>query len=189
MIGATFRTLLLTLALCGGGSRSAVAQTITEADLLRPTRLLDGELTVDDPSNEAAVWQKGRKNELLLEQYSPTGFDALPNVARVAQEGRRNEMLLTQIGGGNELYAIQQGNNNLLISHVEGWDNQTLVQQIGNGNEIQQTLLNATNILSEFTQIGNDNLIIQEIQGMSDQQFHIIQQGNHMEAIIRQSSQ
>ena len=178
---------LLLLALCCAGYGSTWAQRITEADLLQPTRLLHGELSVDDPTNEAAVWQRGRKNELLLEQYSPSGFDALPNVARAAQEGRRNEMLLTQIGGGNELYAIQQGSDNLLISHVEGWDNQTLVQQIGNGNEIQQTLLNATNVLSEFTQIGNDNLIIQEIQGMSDQQFHIIQQGDGLEAIIRQS--
>ena len=185
---STFRTSvrLLLLALCCAGPALVFGQFLTEDDLLQPTRLLDSELSVDDPANKAAVWQKGRKNELLLEQYSPSGFDALPNVARVAQEGVRNEMLLTQVGGGNELYAIQMGRDNLLVSYVEGWDNQTLIQQIGNGNEIQQTILNSTNILSEFTQIGDDNRIIQEIQGMSDQQFHVIQQGNNMEAIIRQ---
>lgn len=180
---------VLLLVLCCAGTTGAFGQFITEADLLQPTRLLSSELSQDDPANEAAVWQRGRKNELLLEQFSPDGFDALPNIALTYQDGRRNEMLLSQVGSANELYAIQVGNDNLLMSQVEGWGNQTLVQQLGNGNEIQQSILNSNQILSEFTQLGNDNLIIQEIQGMSDQQFHIIQQGDGMEAIIRQSQQ
>ena len=158
---------------------------ITEDDLLRPSRLLEGELTAGR-TNQSVSFQKGKRNKLSIHQ-DQAGSGQAVNLAQTHQQGRHNQIQLSQQGTGNQTAVIQQGNKNVVNSTVAGQDNRTLIVQQGNRNRVDQDIQNSSEITSELIQVGNDNHIIQELNARHSKKFKIIQHGNNLKATIRQN--
>ncbi len=162
------------------------SQTLGVDDILNPPTDLSG-WTQAGARSSVFITQAGRLNEAQILQAAPkTTILAQTNLVRVLQLGEGNFAQTNANGANNRTDALQWGNGNSVISNVQGVNNASRLVQTGNTNTLIQTLVNTNNVQTDFQQNGDNNRIEQEVQGVTNLPVKLIQNGNGLNAIIRQ---
>ena len=164
------------------GAGPVFGQQLAEDDLLLPPQqLLDQDLLGN--GNSTFLEQAGSQNLIEVNQ-SQIGREKI-NLIRVLQLGQLNEAYLSQRGNGNQLALIQKGDENYHQMNLDGLNNDLVIFQDGDHNRVIQDLSQTNELNIEFLQIGHENEIIQILDGVSNQEFKLIQNGDGLRAIIQ----
>lgn len=174
----------LTGVICGWSV--CLAQTLDVDDILNPSADLS-EWTTNGTRSSVFITQAGRLNDAqILQNTPPPAGLSQTNLVRVLQLGEENFAQTNASGANNRTDVLQNGTKNNLVSNVQGANNLSRLVQNGNTNTLIQTLVNTNNVQTDFLQNGDNNRIEQEINGVTNLPVRLIQNGNGLNAIIRQ---
>jgi hypothetical protein len=161
-------------------------QNLSIDDLLNPSIDLSN-WTANGTRSSIFITQAGGANEAqIIQSLNVPPSVGQTNLVRVLQLGEENFVQITNKGQNNQTDVLQNGNLNRVVSNVTGARNVSSLLQTGNQNVIIQTLLNTQAVKTDFQQNGNNNRIEQEIISVNNLPVKLIQNGNGLNAIIRQ---
>lgn len=167
---------------------ACISQSLDVDDILNPSADLS-EWTQNGTRSSVFISQAGRLNDAQIIQNVPQASAAAQtNLVRVLQLGEENFAQTNLVGANNRTDVLQNGLQNYLISNGQGANNTSRLVQNGNQNTLIQTLVNTNNVQTDFQQNGDNNRIEQEINGVTNLPVKLIQNGNGLNAIIRQTN-